>query len=460
MLNNLITLLIIATIVRSIYNFALLYNNTQWLLTSKDKSEIVEYPFVSICIPVLREQSVILETIEHFLKFNYPKDKFKLYIITTEKEDIDRQKHKKSCQTTKELIESNLFRYDNTKIIHYPNDNTTATEQINYGLSEIYNESGKSDWVAIYNADSRPNLDTLTLVVQKSIEFEDKHKTKANIIQQSSLFSLNCNSFSNSPKDFLAFAGGIWQTKFTLTHELFLFRTQSCQSIKPKNNFVQEIWNSQTSYCVGHGMFIRLEYFKSRNFYPTETLNEDLPFGFYTTILGEPIIPLEILENSETPASIKSLINQKTVWFSPYLQYLECRKKCIKDNPKVNRVILNTITVKALSLGLLWFFRSFALVLPLVYSIAMQNLNLFIFWYTSLSLYWLLPSLYILLNLKNLEQNSGKIVTKLTFLDYLGVLFFGQLNALLDSVGPILCVTKFIWAIINKQVVTKPKTER
>lgn len=504
----LMTILLFSIILRSIWNFLLLQSNIKWLFDQEINEEIDKYPFINICIPALREQSVILDTIEYFSKFNYPKNRYKLFIITTKKEDFEKLESKtakilnlktslnlktieefksknlgilpqcaleklynlnnnvdienfyNTYPTTKQLAESVMNEYNHFEIIEYPKNNTTATEQINYGLEYIYQKAEKNSWVAIYNADSRPNLNTLTKVIEKSISFEKKNSRKANIIQQSSLFTLNCNNLPASLEGFIAFAGGIYQTKFTLVHELFLFRTQSWSGTYSNKTFFQKLWNSQTSYCVGHGMFIRFDYFKNRGFYPSETLNEDLPFGFYTSVLGEPIIPLKILENSETPTTVRDLINQKTVWFNPYMEYLKCREKYIKENPNKDSLILNIITLKALFIGFIWFVQSFILLFPLILSIATKDLILFSGWYLAFSLYWFLPTLYILQYIKKLELNAGQIVTRLTFTKCFGVLFFGQLNALFDSVGPILCVIKFAKSKMFGNPIIKLKTER
>lgn len=108
--------------------------------------------------------------------------------------------------------------------------------------------------------------------------------------------------------DYISAANALYRTKFTLSHELFLLRTQSFLTTKPSQTLFHKLYNSQFAYCVGHGMFIDFEYFKNRGFYPTEALNEVVPFGFYTSAENESIIPLQILENYETPHNIKSII--------------------------------------------------------------------------------------------------------------------------------------------------------
>lgn len=62
--------------------------------------------------------------------------------------------------TTKQVAERLMSKYKFLNIINYSKFNQTATEQINFGLEQIYKNSKKGEWVAKYDADSRPNLDT------------------------------------------------------------------------------------------------------------------------------------------------------------------------------------------------------------------------------------------------------------------------------------------------------------
>ncbi len=50
-----------------------------------------EYPYTFLLVPGLREQSLVEETITYFNKFNYPREKLKVMIITTEKENNQKE---------------------------------------------------------------------------------------------------------------------------------------------------------------------------------------------------------------------------------------------------------------------------------------------------------------------------------------------------------------------------------
>ena len=454
-----VTLLIIIYL-RSIWDTILLCSNITWLFKNNNQklADFTDVPFINIVIPVLREQNIILETVRHFEQIKYPKNKYKIYIITTEKESIEKSNLDKISSLikdvslnqslnyikskylgllslellekmfndyankaianlhdyileiynhypiTKEILEKDIKHHPNTEIINYPNNNETATIQLNYGLEQIYQKSSKDSWVCVYNADSRPNLDTFQAVAQTKTKYEVNYKKSANIIQQSSLFTLNLSKIRNNLPGFLLQAGGLYQTRFTLIRELFLFRSQSFFSNVKSNKFFDFFFKTQSSYCVGHGMFINFDYFKSRNFYPVETLNEDVPFGYYTCVMNEPIIPLQLLENSDTPITISSLINQKTVWFNPFLELITCWKQATKQKKYISLALLNIFTMRFAILGIVWLLQSGVLIYPIIYFVITKSLIGIIFWIIALGIYWNLSILIIIQYLPRLKN--------------------------------------------------------
>lgn len=55
-----------------------------------------DYPAFTILLPALREQTTVRETLEHFRSLNYPKDRFCIVVVTTEREKIDREQFRSS----------------------------------------------------------------------------------------------------------------------------------------------------------------------------------------------------------------------------------------------------------------------------------------------------------------------------------------------------------------------------
>jgi len=474
-----------------------------------------------ICIPVLREQEIIKSTIYYFSKLNYPKNKYQIIITSTEKESFDKQKnktrmnslaydlskninanvildrylglfthsqlihlHKKYNGCKYKLVLNELFKdYDKLpstyelacryaqevnkkigldliRVVNYPKVEGIMSHQINYALNEIKKEYiSPSTFFAIYNADSRPNPDTL-LFIAKKIQKLEHEKKKPNIIQQSSLFTLNYNRFPRTLKGLILKTASIFQTKWTLVHELHRFKTHSKKVNIENRSLIDILANVRLSHCVGHGLFIRLSILQSINSIPIDTITEDLPFGFYKCCEGEAIYPIPILENSESPTTLDSLVNQKRVWFTPYLEYIKYRKKVLLENKFRKKLEVDFLTLQGIWTGFIWLVQSFVFLIPLILSILTLNFSFFVIWIFALALYWYIPVFIIYSNLKKLEAIAGRSITVLNHRDYLFISSFGLFIIFTHSFGPFLRTFDFIKEVIFDINFEKKKTER
>ncbi|KKQ98419.1 MAG: hypothetical protein UT24_C0004G0042 [Candidatus Woesebacteria bacterium GW2011_GWB1_39_12] len=474
-----------------------------------------------ICIPMLREQRVVSETLKYFSQLNYPKDKYHIVVVTTNKEIAEKTRMSrflselagdvsqgKALKTIQDRY-SGLFPFDQLRrvyekyrlesytvvfkkvksiykqlpttfnlaikeaeiinahfksklitVMNYPRSQGVMSHQINYVIKKLakYKQSTNSIF-AVYNADSRPNPNTLRNVAYALKEFEEETGIKPNIVQQSSLFTLNYSKYSKTFTGYSLKAAALFQTKWTLVRELTRFRSQSRSVITYKDNFISKLFNTKISHCVGHGLFVRFGILKNE-YLPTETINEDLPFGFYQCCKGEPILPLPILENSETPDTLKGLMNQKRFWFTPYLQYQYCRDRVLQLKKYRSRLEVEILTIQAELTGFIWFLQSFVLFMPLIIGLYLHSLSMIALWSIGLLIYWFVPIGLIYTNLNKLEDIAGKSVSKTDFKDYILTSFFGLYILLTHSIGPILCVRDFALAKFIDKPITKLKTER
>lgn len=454
--------LIFLIFVRSILNLIELVSNIHWLRKNKIMNVIgsASENFI-ICIPMLREQKILPDTIKYFSNFDYPKDKYKVIIVTTSKETKENDKI-----TTFDLA-SGFIQKVNKKlgiklfqIINYPKTKGMMSHQINYVIRRVSKSArNKQSIFAVYNADSRPNFNTLKFVSFWLNKYEREIGRQINIIQQSSIFTSNYNKIPRSIEGSIMRAAALFQTKWTLIHELSRFRKQSKTADCKKNNIFSSLLNTQLSHCVGHGLFVRLSLL-SKEYLPTETINEDLPFGFYQCCKREPILPFPILENSEVPQSFKYLINQKRVWFYPYLEYKKCRDRVIMLKRYKSLFEVYWLTFQGHVTGLIWFFQSLVLFLPIIIAIFLNLKTLVWIWALAIISYWFLPIGIIYLNLNFLEKLSGEIKTKISIYDYLITSVAGIFILLTHSLGPAESIYDFaVKKFFNKPII-KAKTER
>lgn len=513
------------TYIRSLLNLVNLISNTSWIVKTnkvfKRKSGYEPTENFLICIPMLREQRLISNTLNYFSQLNYPLKKYKIIVVTTAKEVYDKKKNftklkdlsqaiedgqnfnlikekylgllplnvlkaiynlhklKKPDKILKKLkqvylqipttfkLANRLAKQINSRVgkklilvMNYPHEAGVMGHQINYVVRELNkNNQCKNSIFAVYNADSRPNLNTLKYVSQTIVDYESKTGIKPNIVQQSSLFTLNYNEYPKTVTGYILRSASLFQTKWTLVRELARFRSQSEHVIKSKNNIISKFIHTKISHCVGHGLFVRMKLL-AKEYLPTETISEDLPFGYYQCCKGEPILPLPILENSETPNTITGLINQKRVWFTPYLQYLNCRRRILNLKTHRDRLEVEMLTSQAEFDGFVWLVQSFVLFVPLLIGMYFRNIVLIFLWVGGISLYWFIPIVIIYIKLDRLEIIAGKQRTQRSISDFLLTSLSGLFILLTHSVGPMLCVKDFVYAHFLNTPIIKQKTER
>lgn len=470
---------------------------------------------------MLREQRVVEETIKYFAKMNYSKDQFKLYIVTTAKEAKQKADKEQLLDSVSELLFKGvtlaelkerylgLFSSDNLEslhascseedfrtcidevkkfyyatpstydlaiktaelvnkvahanvvnIINYPNVKGEMADQINYCANKVNDILELKDSIfVVYNADSRPNLDTLRFVDQEIFNYKKVNGRVPNIVQQSALFTLNYDKHDTGVRGSFLRAAALFQTKWTLIHELTRFRTQSVSVLKEDKNILQAILHTKLAHCVGHGLFVRLSVFVKRGL-PTDTVTEDLQFGFLQCCKGEQILPIPLLENAESPETIASYFNQKKVWFWPYFMYLKLRKKALENKEYRSKAEVDVLTVSGISTGIIWLLQSAIFIIPLIISILLGDVHLVLLWVAGYFIYWIIPIAIIYLNLNQLEKYSANHLSKLSLFDFLKVSIAGLPLIFTYSLGPINCLRSFLNIKFNSGSLVKIKTER
>lgn len=313
-------------------------------------------------IPCFKEQSVIKKTIDHFEQMTRNhKNRVKVIIVTTEKEniaphvsdkEIDRflkdikskvstntilEKYNKfynkediekirsldlteeelrnicyktiqETKSTYELVDQLLKKnelLDNFYLWHYPYKNGNMASQLNYALSKISSletiEKNKV-YLFVYNADSRPSMNTLSQIKSKVSELK-----YPKIIQQYSSLMSNIHSLSPIMKGF-----SIFQTNFEITNGYV--------NAKHSSIFLR-------NHVVGHGLGIRLDFLDELGGFNTDYWCEDIYLTFYLKCRNIPIYTVNSLDYGETPFSLISLMKQNANWYKTLSDTFEMYKK-------------------------------------------------------------------------------------------------------------------------------------
>lgn len=119
-------------------------------------AEPFPFPFVSILIPAHNEEVVIKRTVESMLALNYPKERLEIIVVNDGSSDA-----------TQDIVADIASRHREVRLINVPagEGGKGKSRTLNVGL-----EHAMGDVIAIYDADNRPEADSLRYLVANLVE--------------------------------------------------------------------------------------------------------------------------------------------------------------------------------------------------------------------------------------------------------------------------------------------------
>lgn len=413
---------------------------------------------ILIVIPCLREQDIIIQTLSYFLGLTKHLDNVKLLIVTTQKEEFEKEinlylkdqlikdvknnmqlqklinKYNKILSTNeiKEILKysklENIEEIINNKIqnskttsvlieefiiqnhleekvyhFHYPNNEGIMADQLNYVLNNFEFKDEKNYYFSVYNADSIPNKDTIKEVLT-TINENDNPK----VIQQYSVPISNWNELSNLMKGF-----SIYQSNFELRYGLI-------NSYFPNKLLY--------TYVVGHGMYIRVDILKQIGGFETKYWCEDIYMSYVLRNKDISIYPIKTLEIMQSPQYLSILTKQNSVWFKTSFECLKIFKDIFKQNKKIN---LNSIgwLMQRIRMNITWLGIPIAFLYTLILSIFNKNIIMFCL---SVLSYFVMIVLEYGSTIKLIEK-----LTETTFKNKIKILINMIVATTISNIGPI-----------------------
>lgn len=413
---------------------------------------------ILIVIPCLREQDIIIQTLNYFLGLTKNLDNVKLLIVTTQKEEFEKEinsylkdqlikdvknnmqlqklinKYNKILSTNeiKEILKysklENIEEIINNKIqnskttsvlieefviqnhleekvyhFHYPNNEGIMADQLNYVLNNFEFKDEKNYYFSVYNADSIPNKDTIKEVLT-TINENDNPK----VIQQYSVPISNWNELSNLMKGF-----SIYQSNFELRYGLI-------NSYFPNKLLY--------TYVVGHGMYIRVDILKQIGGFETKYWCEDIYMSYVLRNKDISIYPIKTLEVMQSPQYLSILTKQNSVWFKTSFECLKIFKDIFKQNKKIN---LNSIgwLMQRIRMNITWLGIPIAFLYTLIISIFNKNIIMFCL---SVLSYFVMIVLEYGSTIKLIEK-----LTEITFKNKIKILINTIVATTISNIGPI-----------------------
>lgn len=376
---------------------------------------------ILIIIPCLREQSIIKETMDYFLNLINDKDNIELIIVTTEKEKYEQflteqENNKTTFDVVNEYISEN--KINKIKLLHYPYKDGMMADQLNYVIKKYKNYNSKRIYFSIYNADSRPNLDTINSVLNII-----KNQDYPEIIQQYSYAFSNLENLSFVMRGF-----ALYQSNFEIKYGLVNALTFS---------------NLLYTYVVGHGLYIRLDILKKIGGFDNKFWCEDIYMSSIIRNRNIKITPVLTLENMETPKNVSVLIRQNANWFRTSNQWIKMIKSNLKNDKKVSNSCKNWF-FQRVRMNLSWLLLPFFIILSFAISIYYKNIVLFII---SIFSYIFMQVCIYMGTIKIIEKLENKKIN-----NKLNLICAVCISTFISNIGP-------FYSIFNFKI-KKYKTER
>lgn len=318
---------VLKNIIALVYVNKLLKKNENLEIKVKNKE------IVYLIIPMLNEQKIAKETYINFKKVTEELSNVRIMFVTTSKEN-----KVNGTMTTYEILEE-LIKYDkNIFLCNYPQKTGVMAHQINYAIKEIENKRVENEKIiiGIYNADSKIDSRTIRYVLEKERKRDESEKV---CYQQYSWYKLD----RNSKKRGVIASASLWQTRWSLTFEIFRVKQQEWIYkiyIKTKKlrmlNFLTKILYiifEKMNYVIGHGFYIDLDILQELGGFPENTINEDAFLGYIINNKNIKIDVIPYLEKADFAPNIPIYVKQQTNWVNGPIyafEYFKLYKKSTK----------------------------------------------------------------------------------------------------------------------------------
>ncbi len=309
-------LFILVCILMNIKYFFNLFKTCKYVREGKNKKfNIDKKVSMLILIPVLREQNVIVDTIKYFNGLRSAFLDIHLCIAGTKREYATLATYG-FTQSTKEVVENymNAMPQREDFTLNYFEaedmiDGDRAT-QLNYAAKSFL-ANNHVDIIGVYDADSRPSIDTLEEVACKYLEDDSVS------YQQPAFFMKAIGEMKENKENPLLMANAVYQNTWSIISEIPMWIDYTKSEGRHKGNF----------YCIGHGEFFPLRIYEKYNF-PEHEVTDGIQIGYRLAMGGEKVSILNNYCSDDVPHNVKALIHQHKRWFGGCMRLKEAYSWC------------------------------------------------------------------------------------------------------------------------------------
>lgn len=413
-----------------------------------ERKSIQQTQNLYILIPVLREQTIIEDTLLRLLEQADDCFNTKIVVITTVRERLDNPSE--NPPLTGSVVSTSLENgrlkpfWEKILLIEENEPNGNMATQLNFAINSLSSTAQTRSFYLLYNADSVTSPHTFSSL-GKILAKTPEHFA----------FQQPCAYVKDMHRNAPAFlnALSIYQSWYCLGHESSLVRRYEQYIRKAKSQAIPRL-----GVIVGHGSGMTFETNTGNGGYPTDLLTEDLTFGFMLSARNVPIFSLPALELADVPDKFTNFIRQKSVWFWNYLGYISCYRKMFREDLPRKKLI--PLFLQGIGGGAYWFFSGIFILLPILLGAISGSAVFLLITIASPLIFSLLPQ-YILfktlpgtLKHQKLEEYTDNMKTVQFWKTAPWIL----LVALTDSVGPWIASFRYLKSLSTGRLPKKYKT--
>lgn len=255
------------------------------------KNHLEKLHKILVLVPVLHEEKTIEKFLADLSRQNYPKDSYKVHIVTTEQEYLNNIRPNTIDILGRIMFEKRFPELQFTQT-HYPSAHGFKTHQLDFAFNQTRKNIGDTEVSKLFflflDADSEVDMNTLT-------RFNSSIEDDIEIYQQPLLWFKNIDVLKSSLTQSFTFL----QSFFSVSYEIPMF--------------TERFFPWRLKYFVGHGLFVKGSFIIRVGGFPD--IIEDVRLGRLSSFLNIKMKLVSGFGVVETAKSFSVYIKQSSVWF-------------------------------------------------------------------------------------------------------------------------------------------------
>lgn len=257
-----------------------------------------------LLIPVLREQNVIIGTMEYFAAM--PRKNIKLHIcLAGTKRETAQGAAMDSGGIINAWISNNVDIQNNgLHFYHCEADDPEGdrASQLNYAV-HFMSRFCRPHLICVYDADSLPESTSLQEAACRYLDNPDT------VWQQPASFIKAANRLAKNRANPVLVANALYQSVWTMIRELPRWIDHHANHTKSSTRL---FWRND--YLIGHGQYLPFSVYEKFAF-PQDEITDGIQLGYRLTCAAYDIAPLHSFCNDDVPQQFSQLVSQHKRWF-------------------------------------------------------------------------------------------------------------------------------------------------